>query len=193
MSTADVLSAPIRSRPGTPAPKADEGPGPAVQAGFVINPPQTGKSKYQFRLMAGMYVDYNGESTPTNKAGRRIYQINKKANVYPVIETDEDLTKFNGKAHGMSEKFTRISFDRDVVVQYTDPTVRLAGESVATYLKRMDEVMSAVKKQTEATLKAIDSLTLEQLTEYAAAEEIDLKGAKTVEQVRKIVKTTLES
>lgn len=200
-NAAELFHAPIRQRPKAPDEAREPEPekpnqSPAVEMvhpGFVINPKPDGTEKYLFRMAEGMYVDYNGAKTADNRDGRRIFQCDRAKGVHPIIGTDQDLNKFNGKHTGMKKKFDRINRDNpDVVVKTLDPTERHPGETVSAYLARMNDVKAALQKQTETMLRAVDSLTLEQVQEFAAAEEIDLKGAKTVEEARKLFKAALK-
>ncbi len=151
----------------------------------TLEAPAVGK-KFKFKLLRGRHIE---GVKPDVKA----YQVEKdpvtKFPICPIIETDKDLGKlFNQE--GVSPKFERIYGEPTPVP--LNPLERMAGESVQAYNARLAELMQGIKQKTEEQAKAIDKLSKEDLESFAEENEIDLRGVKTLEQMRVAVKTALK-
>lgn len=146
--------------------------------------PQTPK-KNTYRLLRGRHVEKVGEVA--GKPVLKTYQADRRTDTYPLIETDKDLSIFNGK--GVAPKFEVVKEAAAPV--YVDPTVRRPGETMQAYLVRLAEFQNQAKSSIDAAVKSVDGMSLDELKEFADAEEIDLKGAKTVDEMRKTVKAAL--
>lgn len=120
-----------------------------------------------------------------------------KTNVFhprgSVIETDIDLCgpMFNPPiSSGMAQKYERVP-DHTLVTS----RVPIEGEVAAPVEQASPAEAAPAPSHVEnpnalpaGILQSIDSMTLKELTEYAAAEEIDINGAKKLEDIRRIVK-----
>lgn len=138
----------------------------------------------KFRLLvAGCEVDgkwYQVDRDPTTKQMR-----------CPIIETDKDLaTMFN--VSGFTPKFAALD---DATLELGDPTQRMPGESIQEYLLRLEDVIEKAKKGATDAFKEVDELTTrEDIEDFAEGNEIDIPPtAKTVEQMKAVVKNALKS
>lgn len=142
--------------------------------------------KFTFRLMFGNYTEGRG-------ADQKTYQVYKdpvtKLPVHQLIETDKDLHALFDQ-EGFPAKFQPVEGIPEPV--YVNPTERQPGESIQAYMSRLNELQATIKAQLEERLKEVDKMSKEQLETFAENEEIDLKNAKTVEQMRVAVKTALK-
>lgn len=158
---------------------------------------KTKPTKYRFKLLFGMYVttEYETKVDPESNVKVRIprntiYQAEPKKGVHPVIDTDIDLTQYNGQ-HAHMKKFEKIIGSATQTI--TDPTLRLEGESINAYLRRMDDMVKTARNKTEEMMKGLDKMTQEELISLATQEEIDVSACKTVGDVRQVLREGLTS
>lgn len=161
--------------------------------------------KRLYRLLRGRHCDRQGP--PTTRAvagatvpigGKRTYQADIRAGVFPEFESVVDLT---GPAYcppGFRPKYELVKGDAPRIV-HVDPTKRLPGETTQAYLARVNALISSLKGATESTARAVeqkrkgvDTMTEDELIEFAGEEEIDLGDARTLTEMRKAVKAALK-
>ncbi len=152
---------------------------------------------YKFKLLSGQYVEIVGYTEQSDGRGGMVkipifktHQANKRQDHFPVIETNEDLMQFNGLSPNM-KKFERVYGETPVTM--TDPTQRAPGETIHSYLQRLQDFTKVMKEKAEASVKALDTMIIEDLIRVAEEEEIDLGSAKTPDDARKLIKAALKS
>lgn len=146
--------------------------------------------KFKFRLLRGRHIETVGR-TEGNKPITRVHQVERdpvtKLPICPIIETDHDLDKmFN--VPGFAPKFERLYDDAKVPV---DPTQRFPGETLQSYLARLASLQEQISMEITSKLASVDKMNKSELEDFAEQEEIDLAGAKTVDEMRKFIKSTL--
>lgn len=169
-------------------------PSPAPNSVTTLEPSlRKGKKVYRVQLLRGRHIDRQGplqKDTVNDKEvirpSLRVFQASRDPNVpekdrNPVFET---VTLLNDDM-----KFKILNEPAPAPV---DQTARRPGETLQAYLTRMSELMSTAKSRGEDQLKALDTMSLEQIREWAEAEEIDLKNPKTVEEARKNARAALK-
>lgn len=140
----------------------------------------------KFRLLRGSCRIGKGENARDYKV--TINPVTKQR-ITPVIETDKDLGKlFN--CPGFAPKFAEEGKEVEPVV--LDPTVRQPGETLQAFLTRLQDLQDSVKSTIDVAIKQVDGYSKEELEDFAEENEVDLKGAKTVEQMRTILKNALK-
>jgi hypothetical protein len=187
--------------PSAPAPSAspvkgkDKIPEPPVVKSEI----KKTQKKYKFRLLVGMHVETEWIESVDPDTGRKtrepvntIYQADKQKGHFPTIETDTDLEAiFNTDDPKLGKKYQRIHGSAVEVI--TDPTKRLAGETVHAYFQRMDDLTKQMKGKIETTLRELDKMTQDDLVALAITEEIDLSSCATIDEVRKTIRDALTS
>lgn len=138
--------------------------------------------KFRFKVANGSHVTGRGENKVIHKRG-------------DIIETDQDLSKHNKLG---PPRFVRVYEDgstdegSQVVVTRSSPMDQQPGESDAAYSARLLEVAAAkadtAKAKEEDDLK-LEKMTVAQLRQFAADEEIDLEGETTKDAILKILRT----
>lgn len=142
----------------------------------------------RFRLLRGKYVSGNKADA---KNPRRTY------NKGDLIETEVDLTKFNGPPP-MQPKFARADdYGAPGMEAYSQPPTARELEKL-----RQDRVKGTSETLDEPEVDATDSedaedglddYTVAQLKEYAANEEIDLEGATRKEDILRAIREELQT
>lgn len=134
--------------------------------------------KFRFKLLAGKHAAKDEEG---------LQKIYKKGDV---IETDSDLSKLNSGPGYM--KFERLyeegeSEDEGTVKSVATPTKPQVQMAVAD--------QPTVVKTTQPTVKTptgpvkLESMTVEDLRSLAADEEVDLKNAKTKDEILRALRS----
>lgn len=153
------------------------------------------KSKtMKFRLLRGSYAEPLGYKN--GKKAYRVYkvEIDRKTGTRtcPIIESTIDLvTRFN-RGEGKFAKFERVYEEDPAPVIVENPYTRLPDETVPQYLARLRDIEKEAQQEIAALVKEVDGMNKEQLEQFADENAIDLKGAKTVEQIRTIIKTAVK-
>lgn len=138
----------------------------------------------RYRLLRGRHIQ-------KEKGVSVAYQVERdkvtKAPICPVLESDKDLCKlFN--APGKAPKFEKVG---DTQIEITDPMTRLPGETIQAYMSRLAELQTQIKEQLESRLLELDNMDKEALEEFAQNEEIDLGDAKSLKDIRKVIRNAL--
>lgn len=166
---------------------------PSPNSVLVLDPKlkDATKNVYRVRLLRGRHIDRQGPADESGRRTLRTFQANVRTGTFPEFETVNDLA--GDKAHsptGFPRKFENVhTVQREPPI---DPTKRQPGETVTAYLGRLNDIAAAARTQTEQTVKALDTMGMPQLQEFAETEEIDISTAKNVEEVRKIIRSAFK-
>lgn len=143
----------------------------------------------QFRLLRGMHTEGKGDA-------RKTYQVSRnpvtKEPIQPVFESNKPLDEWFNDASGNPKfrKFERVNpVPQPIVI---NPLERQAGETVQTFLARLNELTATIKAETQSRLKALDGMSFDKLKEFAEDEELDITTAKTREQALTLIKSALK-
>ena len=148
----------------------------------------TATPKRRFRVIAGRHVEQRVETRvvdePDGRKVRREVITDVGYGPGDIVETEFDLLSLNRQ--GMPPKFADAEDPGSVRLS---PTARVwdpaSGETIEQFAERMKtEVTPAAPKKT------LEAMSLKELQDLAANDEIDLRGAKTVAEAIKIIKAS---
>lgn len=158
----------------------------------VKNPPKpTAKREQYYKLMAGNYSPM--------LSGRKVVRYRADGSgAGSIVKTDRDLTELN-PPNPKHRKFERVTESEAKRIMRVEAAKRKAEERAAEARKAgideefFDEDDLAEKEDgPEAgavnVMATVEAMTLEEIRKWAAAEEIDLKGAKTKDEAVKAVR-----
>jgi hypothetical protein len=130
--------------------------------------------RYRFRLLSGTHHEAKWDMTsrPSIDRGRTYYQGE-------VIETDNDLSIFNGRGTA-SPKFALLSPETETVAEAAARGFNTIHKNAPT--KSPPEPAGPSNKD------MLDTMTVNELRKFAEDEEIELGDAKTKEQILKVVR-----
>lgn len=118
----------------------------------------------KFRVLAGKHAEKDKEGT------LRVYSRGE------VVDSKSDLSKLNSRG---AEKFEKID----------EPSVKANPGTPAAQLHGRPPVADVPRDELTKRLHAdLDKMSNDQLKKYAETEEVDLKGAKTREEMLKVLK-----
>jgi hypothetical protein len=150
----------------------------------------------KFRLLRGQHIEKVGYDG--SKRVDRVYQVTRdpkdaSLRVHPIIESDKDLCALFNSPDGNPKfrKFEKITEATETIV-HINPFERIPGETIQNYMNRLNDLQAQAKAEVELRLKEVDGMGKEELEDFAEAEEIDTKNAKTAEQLRMIIKSALK-
>lgn len=157
------------------------------------------KTKYKFRLVHGLYIQ--NEIGPDGKVYEHTYRARRDYNTNEfkadppdysndIIESDQRLDKrFNLGGH---IKFELLIADTTSANQRVWDSTK---ETLEQFVTRMEKESNTGQRQPAGTVDLIGTvreMTIDELRQWAAQEEIDLRGAKTKAEMMKIVEQALE-
>lgn len=146
----------------------------------------TEKPVRKFRVLHGRHIDEK------KFAHQVTFHPVTKERICPIVETTVDLCKqFN--VAGYTPKFEEIHEGAAPEPIYVDSMQRLPGETVQEYLGRITALGESIKATLDNTIKQVNSMTKEQLEDFAEQEEIDITAAKNIEATKKIIRMAIGS
>lgn len=147
--------------------------------------------KYKFQLMAGRHVDSEGDEAagePMKRAFQAIPPRQGKDGVYPIINTDVDLSVFNGP-HPSHLKFKKVEGGSS---ELSDPLKRIPGETVMAFRARLTQLAEAAARADVEVVATVRKMDETQLREFADTEGISIADMEDVEQIRGTIMAALE-
>jgi hypothetical protein len=135
----------------------------------------------RFRILHGVHHAAGGvrKDTPTLDHPDRVYRAKTALDPHApdVIETDEDLEALYNPP-GAPKKYERVRDDSDVAPAALPPSAHVwdpAKETLDQFVRRVGGA--------PAPADSLDALSVKELHALADDEEIDLKGARTKEEL----------
>jgi hypothetical protein len=147
------------------------------------------KEKFRYRLNRGMHID--NDPYRRKKNGEPIERTFKPGDI---IETDQVLSHLNGGGE-MTPKFEKLDDREFPTAREPHPMDRRPEETPKEYAKRLAgiaaEAEKAATEDQSVAASQIDKMNEKDLKQYAADEEIDIKGINGVEALRKAIKAAV--
>lgn len=173
---------------------------PPVALEAVKSTKKAAPQKRTYQLLRARHYDRQGprdpdapEKSKDREVGTiRTFQANIKKGEFPIFESTTDLCSPAFNPPGFPPKFKLVVPGDGAPVVMADPMVRQPGETVAVYLARINELMKKAKSTTDRILNDLDKMGQEDLVALAEAEEIDIKSAKNIEEMRHLIRKSLK-